>query len=171
VIGIARNLGRSGQLTRNVLPSLALGWLICGAPSTAAGQAAFVAGQTIPEMSTVICNRIEAARRVSETAATIPVEGCFQHSVRIQIERLETLIPQFTARFVYSFNHSSPQCIYHTWVGRTYCVPFSVDQQTSQFYYARLRVEDGREVMGWVLIPRDPYPFAYSRATGARILP
>jgi hypothetical protein len=112
-------------------------------------------GQEVPIMSGVICNSLQAAQAFSQNQ-TSRTPGCFQTIFAATPERLESSIPEFAGP-VTTYDPRATQTINHTYQGRVVSIPVSVQTQRSRMYYSKIRLEDGREVMGWAQIPNQPY--------------
>jgi hypothetical protein len=85
-------------------------------------------------------------------------------------QRVEQAIPEFRKE-VASYDPASSRIIEDRFLGHLNRIPVTERVQTSRIYYGRIKLDDGREVLGWIGIPQDPYVVAYARATGRRVMP
>ncbi len=142
-------------------------------PHPTMGQPTWSLGRPLPEMHATFCASVESATQMAVQASDPSIArptGCYRSRVRVTPQRPEGRIGSLSMQeFQYDPTRNNPAR--HRWNGVEHSVPVVTAVSSARVYVGRIQLADGREMTGWIFIPDDPYPLAYARATGARIMP
>jgi hypothetical protein len=142
-------------------------------PQPATGQPTWSLGRPLPEMHATFCISVESAAQMAAQASDLSIAkpaGCYRSRIRATPQRSEGRIGSLSLQeFQYAPTRDNP--VRHRWNGIEHRVDVVIAMSSARVYMGRIQLADGRELTGWIFIVDDPYPLAYARATGARIMP
>jgi hypothetical protein len=160
-------------------------WFSLLAVTAMGGQAGGVSAQGLvqigvpmPEHVFVVCSRLDAAqqwaeleRRSADSALEVTLPRfCVNTQVIVVPHRIEEAVLPWEG-FASVYANGGSNCVTHALAGRMHRIPTKNERVLLRLYFSSVTLGNGRQFMGWAVIPERPYHSAFLADPARRNLP